>query len=203
MRECRLGIVMSALVIGTLVGCGTSPEPRFYTLSTGETPTRASDKETKREYIVAVGPVTMPELVDRPELVVRVGANQVALLEQHRWAEPLRSEVARAVAENLGSLLHGSQVITYLNSTMPETDYRVLLDIQRFDSTLGEAVMIDAFWTIRPSTGKEPKTGRSVVQEFTIGKDYEALVAAHVRALHTLSSEIADAIRSSIGGGAK
>jgi uncharacterized lipoprotein YmbA len=203
MRGCRAGVAISALVVGTLVGCGTSPEPRFYTLSTGDNSPQTTDKETKSQYTVEVGPVTMPEMVDRPELVIRVGTNQVALVEQHRWAEPLRTEVARAVAENLGKLLNGSQVISSLYSVKPQTDYRVLIDIQRFDSTLGQTVMIDAFWTIRSSTGSELKTGRSVVQEFTRGKDYDALVAAHVRALHTISADIANAIRSSLASGVK
>jgi uncharacterized lipoprotein YmbA len=203
MRGCRAGVAISALVVATLVGCGTSPEPRFYTLSTGDNAPQTIDKETKSQYTVAVGPVTMPEMVDRPELVIRVGTNQVALVEQHRWAEPLRTEVPRAVAENLGKLLNGSQVITSVYSVKPQTDYQVLIDIQRFDSALGQTVMIDAFWTIRSSTGSEPKTGRSVVQELTRGKDYDALVAAHVRALRTISADIADAIRSSIASGVK
>ena len=53
-------------------------------------------------------------------------------------------------------------------------------------------------WTIRRVSQKdaETKTGRSHIQETTVGDGYEALVAAHSRALATLSSDIAEAIRA-------
>jgi hypothetical protein len=189
-------IAISLFVAVVLAGCGTSPEPRFYTLSAGGI--SASDKTDKgeAEYTVAVGPITLPEMVDRPQLVVRVGVNQVELLDQHRWAEPLKSEIPRVVAENLAHLLGAKQVVTYPHNASFTAEYRVLLDIQHFDSAPGQAVTIDTLWTIRATSGGEPKTGRSVAREPTNGNDYDALVAAHGRALATVSREIAESIRA-------
>jgi uncharacterized lipoprotein YmbA len=178
------------------VGCSTSPEPRFYTLSAGGNPAQDRNEKALMEYSIAVGPVTLPEMVDRPELVVRVGVNQVALLEQHRWAEPLRSEIPRVLAENLAQLLGASQVVTYPQNASGEAEYRVLVDIQRFESVLGQTVTIDALWAVRRTSGKDSKTGRSVVRESTGGAGHDALVAAHGRALAAVSREIAEAIRS-------
>ncbi len=192
----RLGIVTVWLVAAVLAGCSTSPEPRFYTLSAGGIP--ASDRTDKAvaEYTVTVGPVTLPEMVDRPQLVVRVGANQVELLDQHRWAEPLKSEIPRVVAEHLAQLLGARQVVTYPHNASFTAEYQVLLDIQHFDSVPGQAVTIDTLWTVRSPSGGEPKTGRAVVRESTNGDGYDALVAAHGRALGTVSREIAESIRA-------
>jgi uncharacterized lipoprotein YmbA len=56
-------------------------------------------------YRVGVGPVTVPAAVDRPQIVLRVDANRVALQEQSRWAEPLKESIPRVVASNLAVLL--------------------------------------------------------------------------------------------------
>ena len=75
---------------------------------------------------------------------------------------------------------------------------RVLVDIQRFESTPGQMAAIDALCTIqRPSKeGSVSKTWRSSVQQPMAGQGYDALVSAHSRALAAISSEIAEAIRS-------
>ncbi len=189
-------ITTSFLVALMFMGCSTSPEPRFYALSAGGN--QAGDRQEKAGtgYSVAVGPVTVPEVVDRPELVVRVGVNQVALLEQHRWAEPLRSQIPRVLADNLAHLLGTSQVVTYPQNAGREAEYQVLVDIQRFESEPGQAVTIDALWTVRHGSSGKLKTGRSLVRESAGGNGNDALVAAHVRALAGLSVEIAAGIRA-------
>jgi len=57
-------------------------------------------------------------------------------------------------------------------------------------------VTIDALWTVRRASGGEPRTGRSVVHEPTGGDGYDALVAAHGRALATVSRDVAESIRA-------
>ena len=51
---------------------------------------------------IVVGPVAIPAVVDRPEIVVTVGDNEVWLDEFNRWASPLGEAIALATAENLG-----------------------------------------------------------------------------------------------------
>lgn len=182
-------------------GCGASPEVRFYTLSAGPDP--GSDGAAPVETpAISVGPVTLPVLVDRPHLVVRVGANRVAIVEEHRWAEPLKSEIPRVVARNLAQMLGTKQVTSSAQSMTDSANIRVLMDVQLFDSAPGDAVTIDTLWTIRRASG-EPVTGHSSVREPVSGAGYEAIVAAHSRALASVSREIADAIRRIDPAGAK
>jgi hypothetical protein len=185
---------LSVLVL-MLAGCGSSPKEHFYTLSAGAAPESAASAQSAAAYSVAVGPVTVPDVVDRPQLVVRTGANQVVILEQQRWAEPLKSEIPRVLAENLAQLLGTRQVSAYPQSASGDSEYRVQVDIQRFESALGGPVMIDAIWTVRRGTG-EPRKGQSLTRESAGGEGYEALVGAYSRALATMSRDIAVAIRS-------
>ena len=189
------GIATSSLLVAILVGCGGSPDSRFYTLGGGAIPAGDRNEKATAEYIIAVGPVSLPESVDRPQIVVRVGPNQVAIMEQHRWAAPLGSEISRVIAEDLAQLLGNRMVSSYeQNNTRP--DIQVLVDLQRFDSTLGESVTIDALWSVRRSLNGQTKTGRSLIQEPAGGEGYDALVAAHSRALAKVSGDIAEAIRN-------
>jgi uncharacterized protein len=184
-----------SLMSAVLMGCASSPPMHFYTLSAAAIGASGAAKESVVEYSVSVGPVTVPETVDRPQLVVRVGANQVALVEEHRWAQPLKSEIPRVIAEQLSHLLGAQRVVTFSQNTVRDAEYRVLVDIQRFDSTVGQDVVIDALWAVRRVADGQSKTGRSLVQESTGGEGYDALVEAHSRAFATVSRDIAEAVR--------
>ena len=81
----RAGIAIACAAIGLAAGCGTSPPSRFYTL--GPTAAPASSTST---LVVAVGPVTIPAVVDRPEFVVNTGPNEVKIDDFNRWASPLQ-----------------------------------------------------------------------------------------------------------------
>jgi uncharacterized lipoprotein YmbA len=143
-----------------------------------------------------VGPITLPEVVDRPQFVLREGPNEVTIVELHRWAGPLKSEISRSIADNLAADLNVKRVAAYPQSAGDNADYRVLVDIQRFDSTLGESATIDALWTVKRASDGALRTGRLTARESGSGGTYDALAAAHSRALATISREIGEAIRS-------
>ena len=192
MRMHRTGWAVIALALFASA-CSRSPRANFYTLSPAvvpqpQTPGGASPS-------VAVGPVTIPELVDRPQLVVRVAENRVDVLETHRWAEPLKSEIPRLMAHDLGRLLGSDRVSSYGQSSAADAKYRVLVDIIRLESAPGDSVTVEAVWTVRRATG-ERRRGRSLVREKVSGAGYEPLVAAFSRALAGVSVDIANAIRA-------
>jgi uncharacterized lipoprotein YmbA len=177
-----------------MAGCSRSPRVTFYTLEP------AAQVETVAAAMaapaIAVGPVTLPELVDRPQLVVRVAANRVEVLETHRWAEPLKSEIPRLIAENLGRLLGSSRVSSYLQHSGADADFRVLVDFKRFESSPGDAVIVEAVWSLRRATGGILKTGYTLVREPVGAEGYDPLVAAYGRALIAVSRDLARDIRA-------
>jgi len=179
----RTGFLL--ILILTLAACGsTGGKERFYTLNAPEAPAAAEGAPS-----VAVVSVSVPELVDRPQIVVRAGPNQVGMNEQARWAEPLRGAIARVVTANLAAAMNGKVA----PQRGADPDYRITLDVQRFESTLGDGVLIDAVWSVAPKSG-ERRTGRTVAREKARGPDYDGLAAAHSAALATVSREIAAAI---------
>lgn len=184
------------LVIGlalTAAGCGSSPKVRYYTLSAAAAPAAAAP--AKAALTVTVGPVRVPEVVDRPQIVLRVDANRVELSEFDRWAEALKLAIPRVVAASLAQQIASAWIVVYSPSA-PAADFRVLIDVERFESEPARAVTVEASWSILPRAKGEPKSGRSVVREPAGAAGYDALVAAHSRALAAVSRDIAEALRT-------
>ena len=186
-----LSALVMAVFVAYAVGCGTSPQPRFFTLAS-EPPASAAAASAP-VFTIAVGPVTVPELVDRPQFVLRSAPNAVEIAELARWAAPLKSEIPRVIADHLARLLDGARTWSSAQRAAAGLpDYRVLVDIQRFETTPGEGATLQALWTVRARDGA-PVSGRSVVNE-PAGAGYDELVAAHSRALAAVSRDIAAAI---------
>ena len=174
--------ILLALTLA-LSACASGGRERFYTLDAPEPPAAGEGPS------IQVSSVSVPDLIDRPQIVVRAGPNQVRMSEQARWAEPLKSAIARVVAANLAATLGGR-----VGPQRGDADLRVAIDVQRFESTPGDGVLIDAAWSVTPKSG-ERRVGRTVAREKVRGADYDAIAAAHSAALATLSREIAAAIR--------
>jgi uncharacterized lipoprotein YmbA len=128
-------------VVATSLGACASPlPPSHVTLDDG----RPRVVRSSMAPSVAVLRVNVPDLIDRPQLVLRTDGNQVKLSEQYRWAEPLRREIPRVIATDLGELLDSSGVVAPpadVESFAPE--FKLMLDIQQLDAVVGQGVDID------------------------------------------------------------
>ncbi len=189
MKKQFVHFTVIAFVAVVAAGCASAPS-RFYTLNS----TAKGNGTSAANYAVAVGPVTVPAEVDRPQFTVQLAPNRVAVDEFNRWAAPLNENIARVVAGDLATMLGTPRVTSgALTSFIP--DYRVTLDIQKFASVPGKSVQIEAVWIVRKSAGGVSLSGRTIASEPAPG-DYEALAAAHSRALAKVSSDLAAAIRT-------
>jgi uncharacterized protein len=142
-----------------------------------------------------VGPVTIPASVDQPEFVVQVAPNRVEVDEFNRWVAPLGDAIARAVAGDLVVLL-GTPDVASAELANFTPDYRVTIDVQRFESIQGQAATVEAVWTVRKNMGGQIRSGRTVAREPVQGQGFDALAAAHSQALAKMSGDIAAAIRT-------
>jgi uncharacterized protein len=184
-------IAALSIFVGLAVGCGSAPTSRFYNLSAATTPAA-----TPSDLSVVVGPVSVPAVVDRPQIVVRTGPNQMRLEEFNRWASPLQNNISRVVAENLVAMLGTPRVTLSPQTLSADADYRAVIEVQSFESVPGDVAVLDALWTVRRTKDGRSETGRTTARETMQEKSYEALAAAHSRALARLSRDIADTVRA-------
>ena len=181
-----------------VLGCASSPSPRFYTLSSlqgGGSERRESTPD--QGPFITVGPIKFPEYLDRTEIVTRSSSNKITLSDFDLWAGSLEQDFSRVLAENLSVLL-STEIVTLYPRLHPESaKYQIGVDVIGFDGPLGGDVSLIARWAI--VEGKERKlvfTRKSTIIEPSGAKGYEAMVAADSRALEKLSREIAEAIRA-------
>ena len=181
------------IVLFAAAGCRSSPSPTFYVMH-GDV--QRTDSPGPATTCVVVSPVTVPDVVDRPQIVTRTADNRVELNEFARWAEPLKTDIARVIAADLAYRLTTARVSLFDLGAGAPPEWHVRVDITSIDSVRGDAVTIDAQWAVRPPASGATVLGRTVAREAVDGGDYGALVAAHERALGVISDDIAVVIRA-------
>ena len=182
-----LGIGMLGLVLG---GCATSQPARYYTLAPLQPP--AVKAASVPAFTVAVGPVIMPDLLQRPQIATRTNDQQISFSDYHKWAGTLADETKRVLVVNLNGLLAGKRAAVTTDDMAIDPDLRVVVNINRFDGLPGGSVWLNAVWTIKEQKGKMAMAvNQSVIEERVSGPEYPELVGAHSRAIGQLSREIA------------
>jgi uncharacterized protein len=134
--------------------------------------------------------------VGRPAAVRRPGRdNRVEVDEFNRWIAPLNDGIACAVAGDLALTLDTPVVATTpLENFNP--DYWVAIDVQRFESVRGQDALVEAVWTVHKTASGETPSGRTHARETIQGDSFEAIAAAHRRALARVGDYIATTIRA-------
>lgn len=189
-----------AVCLVFLAGCASTAPSKFYTLA----PMKAADGPAsgvtfEGGSLLAVGPVRLPDYLDRPQIMTRSEGNEIRVHETERWAGSLEGDVARVLVENLSVLLAGKNVAvvqwTSAMQSMAPFRNRLGVDVLRFEGSVGGEVVLKARYALFGPDGKKViSTGDSIVREPVGGTDYEALTAAMSRALAAFSREVAAAI---------
>jgi uncharacterized lipoprotein YmbA len=184
-------IWLISLLTLLLSGCrGSTPKTEFYTLnSISNAQMDAQPISAGQPLSIGVGPVTIPEVLDRPQIVSRTGPNKLQIDEFHRWAGRLDEDFARVLAENISLMLATEQVDVYPWDVSFEPRYQVILEVQRFEGRFNQQeVFLEVFWkVIDPQKRTTLLFKKSVIKESLTATDYETLVATKSRAIAELS----------------
>lgn len=189
-------VSVSAIALVAVTGCGTAKDTRFYVLTPLPATERPRDASSGRAPAIGLRPVGLPEQLDRPQIVTRVGENTLHLAEFDQWAAPLRDNFTRVLAENLSILVPTDRVAVFPWGNDASIDYEVAVEVTRFEGTLGGDSSLVAHWAIFKRGGKErPARGTSSHSE-PAGGNYTTLVMAQNRLVAALSRDIATALKA-------
>ncbi|MGB5615447.1 MAG: PqiC family protein [Desulfobacterales bacterium] len=190
-------ILSTGLLLAFVAGCaGPSPRSNYYLLNalpdqeTGQTTTAAFDGLS-----VGIGPVSFPGYLDRPQIVVRTGPNEISFSEFDRWAEPLKNNFMRVFKENLVDRLKTDSIFVYPWPPGAVFEFQVSVEVARFDARPGDGAELDVQWTIlRNHDGEVILSRKSSYSVDLGGSDYKTIVAAQSRAVADFSREVAVAV---------
>ena len=208
MRPINFGLLaISILCLFTVVldGCVISPPPQFYTLSALRNPEPMKQAASAAHtVIVAIGPIMIPDYLDKLEIVTRSGPTELKVNEFHRWAGALNSTISRAMIENLSSLLPSERfsVIRWIPGMQVNTmiTYRITVDVLRFDVAPGDVTVFEVGWTIHGNNKEPVLVRKSIITEPVKGTDFNEMVAAMSKAVEDFSREVADVLKSQRNG---
>ena len=184
----HLVLVGSVLVSACL---GPRADPSAYYLLNATVPPQ---EDAALPVVLGVGPIALPGYLDRPQIVVRVSENEIALAEADRWAEPLAENLSRALREDLLALLPGTSYVEYPWFEADAPDYGIAVEVQRFEADAAGVVELAATWEIAAGTVVVERRSTRV-QEAAGSAARSETVAAQSRALAELSREIAAGVR--------
>jgi uncharacterized lipoprotein YmbA len=188
-------------IILLAVGCTTLKEEgasgvvdnlggtRFYALSS--LPPAAISHSTLR---IGVGPLQIPRLLNRPQIVSRKNSNEINMAELHQWGGSYREELIQVMTDNLSALLKTDRIEQYPWKFAFKPSYQVRIHIEQFDGQLGKNITLKARWRLLKNN-KELLSKLALINMPIKGKTYGDYVKAQSKALAVFSQKIATKIK--------
>ena len=144
--------------------------------------------------VIGLGPIRIPEYLNRPQMIVAIADNQYRLSEDHRWAEPLDQNISLALFKALPRQLGTDRIVRFPWSQRQVIDYQVGIDILEFNVDANGQNRLIAQWFVKRKD-KPTIDKRSVYQSPASTTDHAVMVKAQSQCLTKLGQEIAGTLR--------
>ena len=188
-----VGIVVLALLLS---GCMRDSKPvQFYMLNadSGVAGTTRAPAFANAP-LIGLGPIRIPEYLNRPQMIVAITENQYRLSEDHRWAERLDQNISLALFKALPGQLGTDRIVRYPWPQRQAIDYQVGIDILEFNVDASGQSRLIAQWFVKRKD-KPTIDKRSVYQFPASTTDHEVMVKAQSQCLSKLGQEISKTLR--------
>jgi uncharacterized lipoprotein YmbA len=186
------------IVLMVLSGCAGSKPANYYVLYSIQNPVpQVRAAGTEQDLAIGVGPIKIPDYLDRPQMAARSGGSGLQFAEFDKWAEPLEKNLTRVLADNLSILVPTERVSVFPWARAVPVRYQVTVEIVQLEKMPDEKVILDARWNILENDG-----GKLLVMKrskFTLPVEsagFEGVASAESRAVEALSRDIAAALGS-------
>jgi uncharacterized lipoprotein YmbA len=165
--------LLTLCAIGLLCACATSRPDHFYILS-AQPQAAAQPPSTPATPVVLK--VTLPSLVDRPEMVLNTSADGVRVLEHERWGAPLADLVVQTLGQDMerrrSDLLVGGPGAARASGA----PIKITVDVVQMTARQGDRVSIETHWRIVDPRKPADLAGNEVFSA-PLGQDSYAAIA--------------------------
>ena len=198
-RGAAAGALVVALVI--LAGCSSllAPQPdpsKFFVLS-ATAPSTPPPASAAGDLSIGLGPVRLPSyLSGRDEIATRAAPNQIEYSAADRWAEPVDTNFSRVLGKDISDSLANVQIVAYPWFRSTPIDYKIEINVERFERDQNGDSELSAHWTIRDGKSDQALLDRqSSIHHATQAKGAGASVAALSANVGDLCDQIVTALR--------
>jgi len=192
-------ITPGILLLLLFAGCGTSPPVRYFGLSPVQTNQAPGSAES---LTLGLGPLRMPEYLNRSQLVTRGSGSELEIDEFSRWAEPLTRAIHRVVAIDVDNMMPGVTVLAFPWEAVvrAQVDFRLIGEVTRFDAERSGQVVLEIQWAISDRPGESILGAQRRRYETSVANpdDPAAVAAAMNDALAMFSRDIASQLEDII-----
>jgi len=190
-------IALSAVYLLVLSACVSSPPVRYYSLSPIDTDYQQDPDDA---VMLGIGPLSIPDYLNRSQIVTRDVDAQMRMDDFSRWTEPLTDSMHRIISTDVDNLLHGVVVVMYPYEAVVRShlDYRLVGDVNRFDADSSGLVVLEIQWAIVDTEANllvPTRRNRYQAQMATSG-DFSAMVAAMNDVLSQFSRDVAGRLKA-------
>lgn len=179
------------LLLATVSGCSTPP--RYYVLDSLEL--HSNRANVIGTPTIGLEAIELPGYIDQTRITTRTGRNTLAVAPHDEWHEPLDAGVQRVLAANLATLIPEAQVEREPWPRRFNPDYRLNIDISRFDANQEGAVSLAGSWAVAAGNNHDRGDYRSYdIRLPSQGNAHSDIAATMSDALAQLSRQIAEAL---------
>lgn len=205
----RSAVMFLALAALGATGCAQQSRPSdFYLLSYESSQPAAGQSTTARQGLaLGIGPIELPQYLDRPQVITRKGDNAMLIEELSRWGGRLKENFTTVLTEALSDELATDRVSIYPWNLSAPIEYQITVQVITFEADAAGASTLDARWSVIDVRNQkvlvmarshyrqaaEAGTGADPAEA---GIDYEAIAAAMSRDVASFAREIADRIKT-------
>jgi uncharacterized lipoprotein YmbA len=170
-----------------VTACSTrSPNANFYLLENG-----LSGDERSGTLRVGLGPVSVADYLQKPQIAIRTDSSKIIFSEFDRWASDLRGLIINAVQHDLANELNTDNIFEYPWRKSDKIDFAVSLDIKRFDASFDQAsAYLEARVKLTNAQGESIARSYSLTEPLQTSS-YESVVSTQRRLLSSLAEKVA------------
>ena len=173
-----------------ILSCAKSSKPvEYYMLDASVGIDNNQTLKSDEGPMIGLGPIRLPEYLDRFQMVVAVSENKYKLIDGHRWAEKLDQNISLALFKTLPSQLGTDRMIRYPWPQRPGVDFQVKIDILELNIDQDGQSQLVAQWSIK-SKDETILNKRSTFTAQASTTDIDKMVQAQSECLTKLGQEI-------------
>ena len=187
------GMVVSTLFLS---GCMRNSGPAQFYMLNADSGIADSVRvpAASQSAVIGLGPIRIPEYLNRPQMIVAVSDNQYRLFEDHRWAERLDQNISLALFKALPRQIGTERIVRFPWSQRQVIDYQVGIDILEFNVDANGQSRLIAQWLIKRKD--KPTIDRRSDYRFPASTtDQAVMVKAQSQCLTKLGQEISATLR--------
>lgn len=188
-------LLLAVCMAAMMISCASKPSNFYVLRSVSDSDNTWPEKGDFRGPSLLVGPISLPDYLDRNQMVSIKGENELVVDEFNRWGESLEDNFYRVLTENLSLLMQTPEIYAFNKHGGGSFDFQIIINVTRFESSVEGNTRLTAFWEVADKT-----RGSTVVRQKSelLAAESATNTAGRVKAqnelLNQLSSEIAKVV---------